>query len=125
ERRRHPSPHPRQARRAARRPLRRRLRRRGAPRAHRTRSPQPCSPTRAARSSTTASSEEIGMAKYLGIDVGSTSVRAVLVRTSYRRISIEAMNETDLAAAPTVADVIRLVAAPLVSPGESIAVNLE
>ncbi len=65
------------------------------------------------------------MAKYLGIDVGSTSVRAVLVRTSYRRISIEAMNETDLAAAPTLADVIRLVAAPLVSPGESIAVNLE
>src|SRR5258708_12733772 len=35
------------------------------------------------------------------------------------------MNEPDLAAAPPLDDVIRLVAAPLVSPGESIAVNLE
>jgi len=31
------------------------------------------------------------MAKYLGIDVGSSYVRAVSVRTSYRRIFIEAM----------------------------------
>jgi general secretion pathway protein L len=65
------------------------------------------------------------MAKYLGIDVGSSYVRAALVRTSYRRTIIEATNEVDLAAAPEVVDVIRLAAAPLVSPGESIAVNLE
>jgi general secretion pathway protein L len=65
------------------------------------------------------------MAKYLGIDVGSTSVRAVLVRTSYRRMSIEATSETDLASSPSLVDAIRLVAAPHVAPGESIAVNLE
>jgi activator of 2-hydroxyglutaryl-CoA dehydratase len=35
------------------------------------------------------------MAKYLGIDVGSSHVRAVLLRTSYRRIAIEAMTEYD------------------------------
>jgi general secretion pathway protein L len=47
------------------------------------------------------------------------------VRTSYRRTIVDAMNEVDLAAAPTLGDVIRMAAAPLVSPGESIAVNLE
>ena len=31
--------------------------------------------------------------KLLGIDVGSTYVRAVSLRTSYRRVAIEAMNE--------------------------------
>jgi general secretion pathway protein L len=65
------------------------------------------------------------MAKYLGIDVGSTHVRAVLLRTSYRRISIEAMTEYDRNAAPTLEEVVRMAASPLVSPGESVAVNLE
>jgi general secretion pathway protein L len=65
------------------------------------------------------------MAKYLGIDVGSSYVRAVLLRTSYRRISIEAMTEVEVSAAPEIADVIRMAAGPLVSPGESVAVNLE
>src|SRR5882762_6919443 len=65
------------------------------------------------------------MAKYLGIDVGSSYVRAVLLRTSYRRISIEAMTEVEISAAPELADVIRMAAGPLVSPGESVAVNLE
>jgi general secretion pathway protein L len=64
------------------------------------------------------------MAKYLGIDIGTTSVRAVSVRSSYRRIVIEAMAEADLATAPTLVDAIRAAAAALVSPGESIAVNL-
>jgi general secretion pathway protein L len=65
------------------------------------------------------------MAKYLGIDVGSSYVRAVLVRTSYRRTFIDATTEVEIAAAPTLGEVIRLAAAPLVSPGESVAVNLE
>jgi general secretion pathway protein L len=64
------------------------------------------------------------MAKYLGIDIGTTSVRAVSVRSSYRHLAIEAMAEADLADAPTLAEAIRNAAAPLVSPGESIAVNL-
>ena len=65
------------------------------------------------------------MAKYLGIDVGSSHVRAVLLRTSYRRITIEAMTEYDRHAAPTLEEVVRMVASPLISPGESVAVNLE
>jgi general secretion pathway protein L len=65
------------------------------------------------------------MAKYLGIDVGSSHVRAVLIRTSYRRIAIEAMTEYDRHAAPTLEEVMRMAASPLISPGESVAVNLE
>jgi general secretion pathway protein L len=65
------------------------------------------------------------MARYLGIDVGSSYVRAVLLRTSYRRILIEAMTEVEISRAPEIVDVIRMAAGPLVSPGESVAVNLE
>src|SRR6185503_8316645 len=65
------------------------------------------------------------MAKYLGIDVGSSQVRAVLLRTSYRRVTIEAMTEYDRRAAPTLDEVVRMAASPLISPGESVAVNLE
>jgi general secretion pathway protein L len=65
------------------------------------------------------------MAKYLGIDVGSSHVRAVLLRTSYRRITIEAMTEYDRRAGATLDEVVRMAASPLVSPGESVAVNLE
>ncbi|HMI84954.1 MAG TPA: pilus assembly protein PilM [Polyangiaceae bacterium] len=65
------------------------------------------------------------MAKYLGIDVGSSHVRVVLLRTSYRRITIEAMTEYDRRAAPTLDEVVRMAASPLVSPGESVSVNLE
>ena len=48
------------------------------------------------------------MAKYLGIDIGSTYVRAVSLRTSYRRVAIEAMNEVPRSSAPTLAEAIRL-----------------
>lgn len=65
------------------------------------------------------------MAKYLGIDVGSSHVRAVLLRTSYRRITIEALSEHDRRAGATLDEVVRMAASPLVSPGESVAVNLE
>ena len=65
------------------------------------------------------------MAKYLGIDVGSNYVRAVLMRTSYRRMAIEAMSELDRHAAPTLVEVVRAAAGALVAPGESVAVNLE
>src|SRR5262249_12121071 len=65
------------------------------------------------------------MAKYLGIDVGSSFVRAVLLRSSYRRLAIDAVMEIDRAAAPTVTEAIRLAAGSMVAPGESVAVGLE
>jgi general secretion pathway protein L len=65
------------------------------------------------------------MAKYLGIDVGSSHVRAVLLRTSYRRIAIEAMTEHDRRGDATLEEAVRQAASPLIAPGESVAVNLE
>src|SRR5258706_4870017 len=65
------------------------------------------------------------MAKYLGIDVGAGYVRAVLVRTGYRRISIDAMKEVEISAAPTLVEVVRMAAGALVSTGESVAVSLD
>ncbi len=65
------------------------------------------------------------MAKYLGIDVGSSFVRAVLLRSSYRRLAIDAVMEIDRSAAPTLAEAIRMAAGPFAAPGESVAVDLE
>jgi general secretion pathway protein L len=65
------------------------------------------------------------MAKYLGIDVGGSYVRAVLVRTSYRRVVIEAMSEIERPPAMPLDEAVRTVAGPLVSPGEAIAINLD
>jgi general secretion pathway protein L len=65
------------------------------------------------------------MAKYLGIDVGGSYVRAVLVHTSYRRVAIDSMREIERPPAMPIEEAVRTVAGPLVSPGESIAINLD
>jgi general secretion pathway protein L len=65
------------------------------------------------------------MAKYLGIDIGSNFVRAVLLRSSYRRVALEAAVEIDRAQVTTLSDAVRAAAGPLVAPGESVAVDLE
>src|SRR5205807_1919026 len=65
------------------------------------------------------------MASYLGIDVGTSGVRVVVLRSSYRRLAIEAMVEMDRSSAPTLAEVIRAAAGPFSSAGESVAVSLE
>jgi general secretion pathway protein L len=65
------------------------------------------------------------MAKYLGIDVGSRWIRAVLVRSSYRRMAIEGMVEVERASGATLLEGVRALAAPLTTPGESVAVSLE
>jgi general secretion pathway protein L len=47
------------------------------------------------------------MARLLGIDATKTMVRAALVRTSYRRVTIEALGEADVASAGSEAEAIR------------------
>lgn len=65
------------------------------------------------------------MAKWLGIDVGGESVRVVLVRSSYRKLAVEAIGEHDLATVPTLADAIRAAAGPLATQGDSVAIAIE
>src|SRR5262245_17527462 len=47
------------------------------------------------------------MATYLGIDSGKTVVRTALIRTSYRRVIVEALGEADVAASGGEAAAIR------------------
>jgi general secretion pathway protein L len=65
------------------------------------------------------------MASYLGIDVGTSTVKVVLLRSSYRRLAVQAMAEIDRASAPTLVEAVRAAAGPFALQGESVAVNLE
>ena len=47
------------------------------------------------------------MARLLGIDVTKTTVRIAVVRTSYRKITLEALGEADLVAAGSEVEAIR------------------
>lgn len=47
------------------------------------------------------------MASYLGIDIGQTLVRAVLVRSSYRKLTIEAMGACELGGLADTAEAVR------------------
>lgn len=61
------------------------------------------------------------MANLLGIDIADESVRVALLRTSYRRVSVEALEECALADHPSVGEAIRAVTMPLMSRGDSLA----
>lgn len=61
------------------------------------------------------------MARLLGIDVGKTVVRAALVRTSYRRMVLEALGEAHVEATGSVTDAIRAAAAGLRPDASAIA----
>ncbi len=63
------------------------------------------------------------MASYLGIDVGSTSVRAVLVRTSYRKVTLAGMGGAELAGA-TVAEAIAFAIAGLAPKADGVAIAI-
>jgi general secretion pathway protein L len=65
------------------------------------------------------------MASYLGIDIGTSTVRVVLLRSSYRRLAIEAMTEVDRALFPTLVEAVRAAVGPSAAQGESVAVSLE
>ncbi|MBN2196581.1 MAG: pilus assembly protein PilM [Polyangiaceae bacterium] len=65
------------------------------------------------------------MSRVIGIDIRSTHVRAALLRTSYRRITVERMLEVDVAQVGSLEEAVRACAAPLVLHGEGIAVALD
>ncbi len=65
------------------------------------------------------------MARLVGIDIRANQVRAVLLRTSYRKVAIEQMLEVDLTQVATVEDALRAVAVPLAQHSENMAVSVE
>jgi general secretion pathway protein L len=64
------------------------------------------------------------MASYLGIDIGHSAVRAVLVRTSYRRITLEGMGSCELGGAVDLAEAIRTAAGGLALRCDGVSVSL-
>lgn len=64
------------------------------------------------------------MASYLGVDIGETIVRAVVVRTSYRRLAIETMGAIELDGAVDLADAIRMAVGPVAGKCDGVAVAL-
>ena len=64
------------------------------------------------------------MANLLGIDIADETVRVALLRSSYRRVTIGALEECPLADYPSIAEAIRAVAAPLLSRGDSVATQM-
>ncbi len=65
------------------------------------------------------------MGRLVGIDIGKAQVRAVELRTSYRRVALERMLEVDLAAAGSVEQALLAAALPLTQHSESMAVAIE
>lgn len=65
------------------------------------------------------------MATYLGIDIGTNSVRAVRLRSAYRRLAVEAVIEADRANGATLVDLLRGALGPLMTPGDSVSVSFE
>jgi len=65
------------------------------------------------------------MAKLLGIDIGGESVRAVLLRSSYRKLAVEGIGECDIESAPTLSDAIARAVSQLATQNDSIAISLD
>src|SRR5258706_920191 len=65
------------------------------------------------------------MARLLGIDIRATQVRAALLRTSYRRVTVERMLEVEIAGPEELEQALAACALPLVHQGESIAIAIE
>lgn len=64
------------------------------------------------------------MANLLGIDISDDTVRAALLRTGYRKVSLLALEESRIAEHATMAEAIRAAASSIVSRGDSIATVL-
>jgi general secretion pathway protein L len=65
------------------------------------------------------------MARYIGIDIGSSHVRALLLSTGYKRIAIEAIQEVAIDAAESLEHAIQLCATAMLPHSDGIAVAVE
>jgi general secretion pathway protein L len=65
------------------------------------------------------------MGRYIGIDIGSTHVRALLLSTGYKRIAIEAVQELAIDAAESLEHAIQACATNMLPHSDGIAVAVE
>jgi len=65
------------------------------------------------------------MARYIGIDIGSSNVRALLLSTGYKRVAVEAVQEVAIDSAESLEHAIRACAASMLPHSDGIAVALD
>jgi general secretion pathway protein L len=65
------------------------------------------------------------MARYIGIDIGSTHVRALLLSTGYKRVAIEAVQEVAIDAAESLESAISACASGMLPHSDGIAVAID
>src|SRR5262249_46357533 len=67
--------------------------------------------------STTGSIEERTMPKYVGLDIGKESVKVVVVRTTYRKTTLEGLGKAEIKDGETTAAIKEALAAAMSGPG--------
>ncbi len=65
------------------------------------------------------------MARLVGLDIRKAHIRAAVVRTSYRKVTLEVLRDIDVSAVATTEDAVRAVALGLAQHGESLAVAVD
>ena len=65
------------------------------------------------------------MARYIGIDIGSTHVRALLLSTGYKRVAIEAVNEVAIDSVESLERALEACAGPMLPHSDGIAVAID
>src|SRR4051812_29250192 len=65
------------------------------------------------------------MARYIGIDIGSTHVRALLLSTGYKRVAIEAINEVAIDSVESLEAAISACATAMLPHSDGIAVAID
>ena len=65
------------------------------------------------------------MARYIGIDIGSSHVRALLLSTGYKRVAIEAINEVAIDSVESLEQALTACASPMLPHSDGIAVGID
>jgi len=65
------------------------------------------------------------MARYIGIDIGSSQVRALLLSTGYKRIAIEAINEVAIDSVESLERALEVCVTPMLPHSDGIAVAID
>ncbi|MES1174078.1 MAG: pilus assembly protein PilM [Myxococcales bacterium] len=65
------------------------------------------------------------MARYIGIDIGSSQVRALLLTTGYRRVAIEAISEVAIDAVESLDKALEACVGPMLPHSDGIAVAID
>ncbi|HKO51547.1 MAG TPA: pilus assembly protein PilM [Polyangiaceae bacterium] len=65
------------------------------------------------------------MARYIGIDIGSSHVRALLLSTGYKRVAIEAINEVAIDSVESLEQAVKVCVTPMMPHSDGLAVAID